>query len=149
MGSVRAGLSCGGRERRHSDTGRLDFDTASGLVQEAIALLGRDAIVIGHGLGGLIALALAERPHVRAAIALAPALPASLAAAAAAATLFALLRRRPLAPPRGRVLATSSPMRKLFNGGPHRRAGGGRGRIALQCARGRIRWRALARRRRG
>jgi len=86
--------------------GRLDFATASGLVQEAIAALGRDTIVIGHGLGGLIALALAERPHVRAAIALAPALPGFPSPLLLRlATLFALLRRRPLKPPRGRVLA--------------------------------------------
>jgi len=121
--------------------GRLDFDAALGLVQEAIALLGRDAIVIGHGLGGLIALALAERSHVRAAIALAPALPGLPSPLLLRpATLFALLRRRPLAPPRGRVLADFIANAETFQ----RRTlidalVPDAGRIALQCARGRIR----------
>ena len=58
--------------------GRLDFGGLSALVGEAIAALERDVIVMGHGIGGLTALAIAERPRVRAAIALAPLVPGLL-----------------------------------------------------------------------
>ena len=121
--------------------GRLDFGGSLALVEEAIAALGRDVIVIGHGIGGLIALAIAERPHVRAAIALAPALPGFPSPLLLRpATLFALLRRGPLAPPSGRVLADF-----IANAETFQRQGlinalvPDGGRIALECARGRIR----------
>jgi pimeloyl-ACP methyl ester carboxylesterase len=45
------------------------------LAEEAIAALDRQVVTIGHGLGGLVTLAIAERPAVAAAVALAPALP--------------------------------------------------------------------------
>jgi pimeloyl-ACP methyl ester carboxylesterase len=121
--------------------GRIDFQGKLALAEEALAAIGRDAIVIGHGLGGLLALALAERPHVRAAIALAPALPGFPSPLLLRmATLFALLRRRPLAPPRGRLLASF-----IANAETFQRKGlidalvPDAGRIALECARGRIR----------
>jgi pimeloyl-ACP methyl ester carboxylesterase len=121
--------------------GRIDFQGALALAEEALAAIGRDAIVIGHGIGGLLALALAERPHVRAAIALAPALPGFPSPLLLRmATLFALLRRRPLAPPRGRLLASF-----IANAETFQRKGlidalvPDAGRIALECARGRIR----------
>jgi alpha-beta hydrolase superfamily lysophospholipase len=41
----------------------------------AVAAIGSDVIAAGHGLGGLIALKIAEAPSVRAAVALAPLLP--------------------------------------------------------------------------
>jgi pimeloyl-ACP methyl ester carboxylesterase len=111
------------------------------LVQEAIAAIGRDVIVIGHGIGGLTALALAERPHVRAAIALAPALPGFPSPLILRpATLFALLRRRLLVPPRGRGLADF-----IANAETFQRQGlidalvPDAARVALECARGRIR----------
>ena len=104
--------------------------------EEALAAIGRDAIVVGHGLGGLLALALAERAHVRAAIALAPALPGFPSPLLLRiTTLFALLRRRPLAPPRGRLLASF-----IANAETFQRKGlidalvPDAGRIALECA---------------
>jgi pimeloyl-ACP methyl ester carboxylesterase len=97
--------------------------------------------VIGHGIGGLTALALAERPHVRAAIALAPALPGFPSPLILRpATFFALLRRRLLVPPRGRGLADF-----IANAETFQRQGlidalvPDAARIALECARGRIR----------
>lgn len=42
---------------------------------EAIGAIGNEVIVMGHGLGGLLALRLAEHQAVRAGIALAPAIP--------------------------------------------------------------------------
>ena len=120
---------------------RLDFHGWAALVQEAIAAIGRDVIVIGHGIGGLTALALAERPHVRAAIALAPALPGFPSPLILRpATFFALLRRSLLVPPRGRGLADF-----IANAETFQRQGlidalvPDAARIALECARGRIR----------
>jgi pimeloyl-ACP methyl ester carboxylesterase len=55
--------------------GRLGFSAALALVEEVLAAVGRDAIIVGHGIGGLLALKMAERPHVRAAVALAPLVP--------------------------------------------------------------------------
>lgn len=51
---------------------RIDFATMTELAGEAIAAVGREAIVVGHGVGGLIALKLAERAGVKAAVAVAP-----------------------------------------------------------------------------
>src|SRR5713226_836109 len=55
--------------------GRIGFSAALALVEEVLATVGRDAIIAGHGAGGLLALKMAERPHVRAAVALAPLVP--------------------------------------------------------------------------
>lgn len=121
--------------------GRLDVRGLSALVEEAIVAIGRDVIVVGHGLGGLIALAIAEHPRVRAAIALAPAPPGFPSPLLIrAATLFALLRRSPLKPPAGRVLSDF-----LADADSFQRPGlikalvPDAGRISLAAARGRIR----------
>lgn len=45
------------------------------IIERAIAALDRDAIMLGHGIGGLLALKLAERPRIKAAVAIAPLLP--------------------------------------------------------------------------
>jgi pimeloyl-ACP methyl ester carboxylesterase len=81
------------------------FDGFAALLAEALAALGRDAIVIGHGLGGLLALGAVEQPRVRAAVALAPMLPGFRSAlVTGAATWPARLFGRALKPPRGAVL---------------------------------------------
>ncbi len=120
--------------------GRMDFSGALALVEEAIAEIGRDAIVMGHGLGGLIGMALAERPHVRAAIALAPALPGFPSPLLLRpATLFALVRGRPLGPPRGRVLAAFIANAETFQQrGLIEALVPDAARVALECARGRV-----------
>lgn len=121
--------------------GRLDVRGLLALVEEAIAAIGRDVIVVGHGLGGLIALAIAERPRVRAAIALAPAVPGFPSPLLIrAATLFALLRRRPLKPPAGRLLSDFLADADAFQRPALIKAlVPDAGRIALEAARGRIR----------
>ena len=81
------------------------FDGLAALLAEALAALARDAIVIGHGLGGLLALSAVEQPQVRAAVALAPMLPGFRSALATSATNWpARLFGRALKPPRGAVL---------------------------------------------
>jgi pimeloyl-ACP methyl ester carboxylesterase len=121
--------------------GRLDFSELLALVGEAIAALERDVIVMGHGIGGLTALAIAERPRVRAAIALAPALPGfPTPLLLRPATLFALLGRAALKPPRGKRLREFLADAESFQR-PGLVAGlvADAGRIALETARGRVR----------
>lgn len=75
------------------------------LCAEALEALDRSAIVVGHGAGGLAALKLAERPVVKAAVALAPMVPGyrSPLVSGFAARLSAW-RRGTIDPPRGRTL---------------------------------------------
>src|SRR6516164_5597464 len=51
------------------------FERLAALLSEALTALGRGAIVVGHGLGGLLALHAVGHPQVKAAVALAPMLP--------------------------------------------------------------------------
>lgn len=85
--------------------GGLGFSATLALVEEVVAAVGRDAIIVGHGAGGLLALKMAERPHVRAGVALAPLVPGFRAPLfMRSRNLVALWRRRPINPPRGRAL---------------------------------------------
>jgi len=127
----------------HSGTrsiGRLDFRGLLALVDEAVEAIGRDVIVMGHGMGGLIALAIAERPRVRAAIALAPAVPGfPTPLLVRPATFFALLRRAPLKPPRGRRLNEFLADAETFKRPALIKAlVADAGRVALETARGRV-----------
>jgi pimeloyl-ACP methyl ester carboxylesterase len=121
--------------------GRLDFGGSRALVDEAISAIDRDVIVMGHGIGGLMALAIADRPHVRAAIALAPALPRfPTPMLLRPAMLFALLARAPLKPPRGRLLKDFLADAETFQRpGLIKGLVADAGRIALEIARGRMR----------
>ena len=71
---LRAVATASRTDARESDSSSSagGFDGLVALLAEALAALGRDAIVIGHGLGGLLALGTVEQPRVRAAVALAP-----------------------------------------------------------------------------
>jgi pimeloyl-ACP methyl ester carboxylesterase len=62
-------------DRRASGGQAYGFKRLAALLSEALTALGRDAIVVGHGLGGLLALHAAGHPQVKAAVALAPMLP--------------------------------------------------------------------------
>ncbi len=83
---------------------KLRFDDFVGLAVEALSALGRDAVIVGHGLGGLVALKLAENPKVKAAVAMAPLVPGF------PTPLFGGIRNRisiwrghTLSPPSGRI----------------------------------------------
>ena len=54
---------------------RFSFDDLVALAGEAIDALGREAVVLGHGIGGLTALKLGERANVKASVAYAPLIP--------------------------------------------------------------------------
>jgi pimeloyl-ACP methyl ester carboxylesterase len=75
------------------------------LALEAIEGISNDVIVMGHGLGGMLALRLAEHRQVRAGIALAPAIP-GLRSRLISGTLRGLSAKMgwPLKPPSGRLL---------------------------------------------
>ena len=110
---LRAAAKAAGTDMRASDLSAAasrassagGFDGLAALLAEALAALARDAIVIGHGLGGLLALSAVEQPQVRAAVALAPMLPGFRSALVTSATNWpARLFGRALKPPRGAVL---------------------------------------------
>jgi pimeloyl-ACP methyl ester carboxylesterase len=99
---TRASDLSGGASRASTAGG---FDGLAALLAQALAALRGDAIVIGHGLGGLLALGAVEQPQVRAAVALAPMLPGFRSALVTSATNWpARLFGCALKPPRGAVL---------------------------------------------
>ncbi|MGA2411491.1 MAG: alpha/beta fold hydrolase [Candidatus Binataceae bacterium] len=84
---------------------QLDWPAALALVQELVAALGRGTIVLGHGAGGLLALALAGRLGIESAVALAPLVPGDRSPMLKRASgWLGLSRPRLLYPPRGRTL---------------------------------------------
>lgn len=121
--------------------GRIDFDGMLALVDEAAGALEREVIVMGHGLGGLIALAIAQRQRIRAAIALAPALPGfPTPLLLRPASLIALLGRTALKPPRGKRLQEFIADADTFRRPELIKAlVQDAGRAMLQAARGRVR----------
>ena len=85
--------------------GRWSFEQLTAIAGEALDALGREAIVIGHGFGGLVALKMAKRRGVKAAVALAPLSPGMRTPLfMRAGNLPAIWLKRPLKPPRGRPL---------------------------------------------
>jgi pimeloyl-ACP methyl ester carboxylesterase len=84
---------------------RLRFADLVALAEEALSALGREAIVLGHGLGGLLALKLAERARVKAGVAFAPLIPGfRTPLLMGARNIPAFWFGRPLKPPAGRAL---------------------------------------------
>jgi pimeloyl-ACP methyl ester carboxylesterase len=61
-----------------ADYDTLDFATYLGDVEAALERLGGGAVLVGHGLGGLLALKTAERQPVVGAVLISPALPGAL-----------------------------------------------------------------------
>jgi pimeloyl-ACP methyl ester carboxylesterase len=58
-----------------NDPGASAFSTLTVDIRTALGAIGSEIIAAGHGLGGLLALRIAEAPPVRAAVALAPLIP--------------------------------------------------------------------------
>jgi pimeloyl-ACP methyl ester carboxylesterase len=83
----------------------INFAKLTELALEALAALGRDTIVVGHGLGGLLALKLAEHPVVKASVAIAPLAPGFRTPLFMPRwKLFSSWQQRPLNPPARRLL---------------------------------------------
>lgn len=84
---------------------RAGFGDLAAMLAEAIEVLDGGAILVGHGMGGLLALKAAEDPRVRAAVALAPMVPGVRSRLVMrAANWPALWLGRTLKPPRGAAL---------------------------------------------
>lgn len=88
-----------------SPLAKLDFAQLTDLAAEAVAAIGRETIVIGHGIGGLVALSLAERAGVKAAVAIAPLAPGFRTPLfMRIGNRIAIWQGRPLIPPTRRML---------------------------------------------
>jgi pimeloyl-ACP methyl ester carboxylesterase len=84
---------------------RLRFNDLAALAGEALEGIGREAVVLGHGVGGLIALKLSAHPRVKAAVAYAPLVPGfRTPMVGGIGNRIAMMLGRPIKPPRGRIL---------------------------------------------
>ncbi len=84
---------------------KLRFNDLAALASEAIEGIGRDAVVLGHGVGGLVALKLSENRRVKAAVAYAPLVPGfRTPLIGGIGNRIAMMLGRPIKPPRGRIL---------------------------------------------
>ena len=84
---------------------KLRFNDLAALAREALEGIGRDAIIFGHGVGGLIALKLSAHPRVKAAVAYAPLVPGfRTPIVGGIGNRIAMMLGRPIKPPRGRIL---------------------------------------------
>ena len=84
---------------------KLHFTDLVTLATEAIDALGRDAIILGHGAGGLVAIKLSSHPRVKASVAYAPLIPGFRTPLIGGfANRIAMIRGREINPPRGRIL---------------------------------------------
>jgi len=84
---------------------KLRFNDLAALASEAIEGIGRDAVVLGHGVGGLVALKLSEHRRVKASVAYAPLVPGfRTPLIGGIGNRIAMMLGRPIKPPRGRVL---------------------------------------------
>jgi pimeloyl-ACP methyl ester carboxylesterase len=85
--------------------GKLQLSDLVALAGEAIDAVGRDAVVLGHGAGGLVALKLSAHPRVKASVAYAPLIPGFRTALTGGfGNRLAMMRGREIKPPRGRIL---------------------------------------------
>ena len=88
------------------ERGREHFADLLTLATEAVVALGRKVVVLGHGLGGLLALAMSGQPAVAACVAVAPAIPGfrSPIIGGLRNRVVAMAAGGPLRPPSGRTL---------------------------------------------
>jgi len=84
---------------------KLSFNDLAALAGEALEAIGRDAVVFGHGVGGLVALKLSAHRRVKASVAYAPLLPGFRTPLVGGfANRIAMMWGRPIKPPSGRTL---------------------------------------------
>jgi len=84
---------------------RLRFNDLTALAGEALGGIGRDAVVLGHGVGGLVALKLSGHSRAKAAVAYAPLVPGfRTPLVGGLANRIATILGRPIKRPTGRIL---------------------------------------------
>jgi len=84
---------------------KLHFNDLAALAGEALEGIGRDAVILGHGVGGLVALKLSEHHRVKAAVAYAPLVPGFRTPLVGGfGNRLAMMLGRSIKPPRGRIL---------------------------------------------
>ena len=84
---------------------KLRFNDLAAIAGETLEGIGRDAVVLGHGVGGLIALKLSAHPRVKASVAYAPLVPGfRTPLIGGIGNRIAMMLGRPIKPPRGRIL---------------------------------------------
>ena len=84
---------------------KLRFNDLAALAGEALEGIGREAVIFGHGVGGLIALKLSAHPRVKASVAYAPLVPGfRTPIVGGIGNRIATMLGRPIKPPSGRVL---------------------------------------------
>jgi pimeloyl-ACP methyl ester carboxylesterase len=84
---------------------KLRFADLAALAGEALEAIGRDVVILGHGVGGLIALKLSAHRRVKAAVAYAPLVPGfRTLLVGGIGNRIAMMFGRPIKPPSGRVL---------------------------------------------
>ena len=84
---------------------KLSFNDLAALAGEALEAIGRDAVVFGHGVGGLVALKLSAHRRVKASVAYAPLVPGFRTPLVGGfANRIAMMWGRPIKPPSGRTL---------------------------------------------
>ena len=84
---------------------KLRFNDLAAVAAEALDCIGRDAVIFGHGVGGLVALKLSEHRRVKASVAYAPLVPGfRTPMVGGIGNRIAMMLGRPIKPPRGRVL---------------------------------------------
>ncbi|MDO8431973.1 MAG: alpha/beta fold hydrolase [Candidatus Binatus sp.] len=84
---------------------KFDFKDLIAMSTEAIDAIGREVVVIGHGVGGLAALKLSAHRQVKASVAFAPLIPGfRTPLIGGIANRIAAMLGRPINPPRGRML---------------------------------------------
>jgi predicted alpha/beta hydrolase family esterase len=99
--SLRAAFGKGSTPRLEN----LRFNDLAALAGEALDGIGRDAVILGHGVGGLIAIKLGTHRRVKASVAYAPLVPGfRTPLAGGIGNRIAMMMGRPIRPPRGRVL---------------------------------------------
>ncbi len=84
---------------------KLRFNDLAELAGEALEGIGREAVVLGHGVGGLVALKLSEHRRVKASVAYAPLVPGMRTELAGGIrNRIATMLGKSIKPPRGRNL---------------------------------------------
>jgi len=98
---------------------KLRFDDLAAIASEALDAIGRDAVVLGHGVGGLVALKLSGHSRAKAAVAYAPLVPGlRTPLIGGIGNRVAMILGRPIKPPRRAPRSRCPALRRRHVGPP-------------------------------